>query len=153
FLAARVQHKIDAEFPAFTQHLLYRVYPHYLAPVPSIAVVEFHPDLSEGVFGEGFLFPRNSSMRSLLCYDEQTACEYRTGHDVTLWPLEMTGAQYFSRESAPVDVPAVAGSKAGIRWRFRTTAGLNADALTLDRLPIFLRGSGQLAMRLYEQLL
>jgi len=153
FLAARVQLKIDAEFPAFTQHLLDRVYPHYLAPVPSMAVVEFHPDLSEGALAEGFLIPRNSSLRSLLGKDEQTACEYRTAHDVTLWPLEMTDAQYFSRESAPVDVPAVAGSKAGIRWRFRTTAGLNVDALTLDRLPIFLRGSGQLAMRLYEQLL
>src|SRR5690606_10685096 len=87
FLAARVQLKIDAEFPAFTQHLLDRVYPHYLAPVPSMAVVEFHPDLSEGALAEGFLIPRNSSLRSLLGKDEQTACEYRTAHDVTLWPL------------------------------------------------------------------
>ena len=34
FLAARVQLKIDAEFPRFTQHLLEMVYPHYLAPTP-----------------------------------------------------------------------------------------------------------------------
>ena len=37
FLAARVQLKIDAEFPRFTQHLLEIVYPHYLAPMPSMA--------------------------------------------------------------------------------------------------------------------
>jgi type VI secretion system protein ImpG len=66
---------------------------------------------------------------------------------------KLTEAQYFSRESAPVDVPSVAGGKAGIRWRLRTTAGLRFSDLSLDRLPIFLRGGGQLALRLYEQLL
>src|ERR687883_717551 len=48
FLAARVQLKIDAEFPRFTQHLLELVYPHYLAPTPSMAVVQLKPDLTEG---------------------------------------------------------------------------------------------------------
>ncbi|MGH8519531.1 MAG: type VI secretion system baseplate subunit TssF, partial [Panacagrimonas sp.] len=32
FLAARVQLKLDAEFPRFTQRLLEIVYPQYLAP-------------------------------------------------------------------------------------------------------------------------
>ena len=34
FLAARVQLKIDAEFPTFTQHLMEMVVPGFLAPVP-----------------------------------------------------------------------------------------------------------------------
>jgi len=34
FLAARVQLKIDSEFPQFTRNLLESVYPHYLAPTP-----------------------------------------------------------------------------------------------------------------------
>ena len=41
FLAARVQLKIDSEFPRFTEGLLSVVYPHYLAPTPSMAVVRF----------------------------------------------------------------------------------------------------------------
>ncbi len=153
FLAARVQLKLDAEFPTFTQHLLERVYPHYLAPVPSMAVVEFHPDLTEGALADGFVIPRGSALRSLLGKDEQTPCEYRTAHDVTLWPLKLTEAQYFSRESAPVDIPSIAGGKSGIRWKLKTTAGMSFSDLGLDRLPIFLRGGGQLALRLYEQLL
>src|ERR671921_2523838 len=48
FLAARVQLRIDAEFPRFTQHLLEMVYPHFLAPTPSMAVVQLKPDLTEG---------------------------------------------------------------------------------------------------------
>ena len=47
FLAARVQLKVDAEFSRFTQHLLEMVYPQYLAPVPSMAIVQMLPDLNE----------------------------------------------------------------------------------------------------------
>src|SRR5215207_11709290 len=47
FLAARVQLKIDSEFPRMTQHLLEMVFPGFLAPVPSMAVVRFEPDLAE----------------------------------------------------------------------------------------------------------
>ena len=44
FLTARVQLKMEAEFPTFTQSLLQMVYPHYMAPTPSMAVVRFTPD-------------------------------------------------------------------------------------------------------------
>jgi type VI secretion system protein ImpG len=44
FLTARVQLKLESQFPAFTQHLLEMVYPHYLAPTPSMAVAQFTPD-------------------------------------------------------------------------------------------------------------
>src|SRR5512142_55415 len=64
FLAARVQLKIDSEFPRFTQHLLEMVYPHYLAPTPSMAVVQFQPTLAEGALAEGFVVPRGSVLRS-----------------------------------------------------------------------------------------
>ena len=40
FLAARVQLRLDAEFPRFTQNLLQVVYPDYLCPVPSAAIVQ-----------------------------------------------------------------------------------------------------------------
>src|SRR5215831_4660573 len=44
WLASRVHLKLDAEFPRFTQALLETVYPHYLSPVPSMAVVRFEID-------------------------------------------------------------------------------------------------------------
>ncbi|MEW8394806.1 MAG: type VI secretion system baseplate subunit TssF, partial [Candidatus Thiodiazotropha sp.] len=44
FLAARIQLKIDEEFPRFTQHLMERVFPHYLCPTPSMMVVQFQAD-------------------------------------------------------------------------------------------------------------
>ena len=96
FMAARVQLKIDAQFPTFTQHLFEMVYPHYLATTPSMAVVQFQPDLEEGGLSSGFLIPRHSAMRGNLGKGDQTACTYRTANDVTLWPVALKEAKYFS---------------------------------------------------------
>jgi type VI secretion system protein ImpG len=74
FLAARVQLKVDAEFPTFTQHLLELLYPAYLAPTPSMTVVQMQPNLREGSLLEGFLVPRATSLRSRLGKN-QTASE------------------------------------------------------------------------------
>src|SRR3954469_12282927 len=44
FLAARVQHRLDDEFPELTDALLGLLYPHYLAPTPSTAIARFEVD-------------------------------------------------------------------------------------------------------------
>src|SRR6516162_11356393 len=46
YLTARVRHKLDDEFPEVTQAILGVLYPHYLAPIPSFAIVQL--DLDEG---------------------------------------------------------------------------------------------------------
>src|SRR5580698_9221249 len=40
FIAARIHRKLDDDFPELTQGLLEILYPHYLAPIPSMAVIE-----------------------------------------------------------------------------------------------------------------
>jgi len=160
FLAARVQLKIDAEFPAFTQHFLEMVYPHYLAPTPSMAVVELQPDLDEGALAEGLDIPRDTVLRGTLGRDAQTACEYRTAHPVRLWPMELTAAEYFSH-TGPVAKPDLAilkRSKAGVRLRLRTTANLTFAQLAPGRaerfqLVLFLQGADQLPFEIYARLL
>src|SRR4051812_45504972 len=44
FLTSRVQLKLDSEFPRFTQAMLETLYPHYLAPTPSMTVVQMNPE-------------------------------------------------------------------------------------------------------------
>jgi type VI secretion system protein ImpG len=155
FLAARVQLKIDAEFPRFTQHMLELVYPHYLAPVPSMAVVQFQPNPSEGSLAEGFRVPRGSVMRSLLGRGEQTACEYRTCQDVTLWPMEISAVEYtaYLGDLGGIRLPTRRTARAALRMRLRVGAGLTFDKLPLDRLPLFVRSGDELAINVYEQLL
>jgi type VI secretion system protein ImpG len=155
YMAARVQLKVDAEFPRFTQNLLEMVYPHYLAPTPSMVIAQCQPDLTEGSLSEGFLIPRKTPLHGQIGKNEQTACEYRTAHDLTLWPLEIIEAEYLSGASTVVNsgAPSLTGLKAGIRLRLKTTAGLKFNQLSLDNLPIYLRGVGELPSKIYEQLL
>ncbi len=155
YLSARVQLKVDAEFPRFTQHLLDIVYPHYLAPTPSMAVVQLQPDLMEGSLNEGFLVSKNTPLRSNIGKGEQTACEYRTASDLTLWPIELIEAEYLSGAGAVANlgIPSLSGVKAGIRLRLKATAGLTFNQLKLNNLSLYLRGTGELPMQIYEQLL
>lgn len=151
FLAARVQLKLDAEFPRFTQSMLDTIYPHYLTPTPSMAVVQFHPDLTEGGLADGFPIPRGTALRGQLGKGEQTACEYRTAHDVALLPLEVVEAQYYTRELASLELPAGVEARAGIRIRLECTAGLTIGEVDLSKLTLFLKGGDQTAHRIYEQ--
>lgn len=53
FLSARMRIRLDAEFPRFTQHLLEVVYPNYVSPTPSMAVVRLDPSPAEGDLADG----------------------------------------------------------------------------------------------------
>ncbi|MDQ0978087.1 type VI protein secretion system component VasA [Pseudomonas synxantha] len=80
YLTARVQLKLDAEYPTFTHNLLEIAYPHYLAPTPSMTVVQLQTDPDEGSLASGFPLPRDTVLRAALGRETQTCCEYRTAH-------------------------------------------------------------------------
>jgi type VI secretion system protein ImpG len=153
FLTARVQLKIDDEFPRFSQHLLHMVYPHMLGPMPSMAVLELQPKLTEGALADGFRVARGAALRSLAGRGAETACEYRTAHEVTLWPLELVGAEYTSFLADLGSLRLPGKGKAALRLRLRAAGGLTMDRLALRHLPIFLRSGDEGAMRLYELLM
>ena len=155
FLTARVQMKIDAEFPRFTQHLSEIVYPHFLAPTPSMAIVQLQPDLANPALNAGYRIPRGSGMRSVLGKDDVTACEYRTAHALSLWPIELAEARFFTHGGsiAGVDATLPPNVKAGLRLRLRTTNGAAFNTLGLERLSLHLRGADDLPGRILEKLL
>ena len=70
-LAGRVQHKLDDEFPELTDALLGVLYPHYLAPIPSMAIVQFELDPARSQLPDGFLIaaaqPAAHARRSATC--------------------------------------------------------------------------------------
>ncbi len=153
FLAARVQLKLDAQFPRFTQALLEVIYPHYLAPTPAMLVAQFTPDPKEPQLATGTkVVPRGSALHSLPTGEDGTTCEFRTAHDVTLWPIQIAGASYFSfAPDLPLTaVPFAQRIKGGLRIRLKTTAGLTFAQLPLDRLMFHLTGREDVATTLCE---
>ncbi|MBL9031147.1 MAG: type VI secretion system baseplate subunit TssF [Phycisphaerae bacterium] len=153
FLTARVQLKLDAEFPRFTQGLFEAVFPHYLGPTPSMAVVQFQPDPAEGGLAEGFTIPRGTQLRSLLGKDEQTACQYVTGQDATLFPIEIIDAKYHLRDLGSLSPPANTPARAALRLRLRCMGDKGFDKLKIDSLVVFIRGSGEIPAKVHEHLL
>lgn len=152
FLTSRVQLKLDAEFPRFTQSLLETLYPHYLAPTPSMCVVQFVPEMAEAALAEGVTIPRGTSIRSLVSKNDPTACEYRTAHDLTLLPVQVSEAQYHTRDLAALELPGgIPPTKAALRLRLTSSPLVPFDKMKASSLAFFLRGIGETQMRLYEQ--
>ena len=154
FLTARIQLKLDARHPDFTQHLLEMVYPHFLCPVPACAIVEFTPDLKEGAQLAGQSIKRGSSLRTPLGKGDRTSCEFRTAHDVALWPLTVTEAKYLSGSGALTSqgIGTDGRARAAIRLRLKAAPGVSLRSLPLGSLTFFLKATPDITHRLYEQI-
>ncbi len=155
FLSARVRLKLDAEFPRFTQHLLECVYPHYLAPTPSMAIVQFTPSMAEGSLATGFTVPRGTVLRGQIPRGEVTACQFRTAHELTLWPIEIAEARYAPfAPDLPLNTLGLAEPvQAVLRLKLRAAAPFTFDQLAMDRLNLFLSAGDEVALKLYELIL
>lgn len=153
FLAARVQLKLDAEFPAFTQHLTEVVFPDYLAPVPSMAIVHLEPDFNEGSLAHGFVVPRDTVLFGRLGADAQTACEFHTAHELKLWPIEVTDAKFLAcPPEIPGEMTIPAGIKGAIKLRLKIHGTATFDQIPVDSLVFHLAGDECIAAGLYEHL-
>ena len=152
FLAGRIQLKLDAEFPRFTQRLLEIVYPQFLAPTPAMLIAQMHPDLGDPGLAGGLKLARGSTMHSNPGKAGATACEFRTAHEVTMWPLELTQVEYFSHAA---DLPMAAipewrKYRSGLRLRLRTTAGVDFPQIKLQDMRLHCAGIDDVAYRLHE---
>lgn len=152
YLAARIHLKLDAEFPRFTQALLETVYPHYLHPIPSMAVVRFDPDPADGALAAGPVVPRGTLLRSTLGKGDKTACSFQTAHAVRLLSARIKEVRYFTRDLAELNLPASVSARAAIRIRLQATAGMTFDKVKLDPITFFLRGSDEFPSLIYEQI-
>jgi type VI secretion system protein ImpG len=155
FLSARVQLKIEEEYPKFCQHLLEIVYPDYLAPLPSMTVVQLEPDCSDTDLAEGVRIEKGTSLQSGLGPNMQTACEYRTSHDVDLFPVTVVDADYLGTRAALANLGIKPGRQvsAGLRISLEAAKGVDISELKMEHLPMFLGGSGTVPMALYEHIL
>ncbi len=143
FLAARIHRKIDDEFPEITDALLGLLYPHYLAPIPSMSVAEFTLDPAQGKVTTGYEIPRHTLLYSRPV--DGTQCRFRTGYPVVLWPITLASARF--------DVPDPRSKALGLlRMELRTQGGVSFRELELDRLRFYLDGEGQSVQALYELL-
>ena len=148
FLAARVHHRLDDEFPELTDALLGVLYPHYLAPFPATAVVQFTPppDLP-GPARIARFFPLDTEpVRG-------ETCRFRTAYETIMWPVEIEAVRLSGLPLAAPPNPRAQGAMSVLRITLRTANPDKSFAeLGLDRLRLFLRAAPNIALPLYELL-
>jgi type VI secretion system protein ImpG len=148
-MAARIRHKLDDDFPEITSALLGALYPHYLAPVPSMAVAEFHLDRAQADLTGGYPIERGRTVETEAIDGEP--CRFHTCYPVTLWPIEVSSATLteipFSSSITPESAVAV------LRLHLQTFADeLTFSQLKLEKLRFYLNGQAQHVLALYEML-
>jgi type VI secretion system protein ImpG len=160
FLAARVHLRLDDDFPEVTESLLNVLYPHYLAPVPSMSVVQFAVDAEQAKLTAGYHIPRESALHSPPVQGTGTRCRFRTSYPVTLWPIEVAAASLESND--PPDAQGrwrEAVLRIDLRCLNNTTLPelLTAESepgppRPIDSLRFYLNGEPQLTHALYEMI-
>ena len=97
FLTGRIGLKLDDELPEITESFLNVLYPHYLAPIPSMAIMQFCVRLAERQADRRCRSSTRGARLNSRPVDG-TPCQFRTAYDVELVPIEL--------ESAALESPA-----------------------------------------------
>jgi type VI secretion system protein ImpG len=148
-LAARVHLRIDDDFPQITEALLNILYPHYLRPIPSMSVAEFHSDPEGGKLTSKLEIPKGTVLYSRPV--EGAPCKFRTCYNATLWPFKVTQAQWLTpdRLNPPLRAPEAA---AALRVELECFPDISFEKLDVETLSFHLNGESAAMHTLYEVL-
>jgi type VI secretion system protein ImpG len=148
YLNARIRFKLDDDFPELTDALLGVLYPHYLAPVPSMAIVQLRAaaDLTAP-----YLLKPGAEVETDPIDGEP--CRFRTCYPVTLWPVQVEAA---SVSGSALGAPSISGLSE-VASVLKLTLSCVSKQLALselgpESLRFYLRGEGQHVFPLYELL-
>jgi type VI secretion system protein ImpG len=126
--------------------------PHYLRPVPSLAIAEFAIDPKQAQLTSGYRVPRGTPVETEEVEGER--CRYRTCFDQRLWPLKVAAA---GLSGPPFQLPIVppAGTVAVLSLAIETLSSeVRVGQMPLDSLRLHLHAeAGQSMFELYELLL
>lgn len=155
FLSSRVHLKINDQFPEFTQHLLQAVQPHYLAPTPSICIAAFDPKPGDPGLITGHNVPRRTRLTAEPAGSSNTPVHFETGHEVTLWPLRLTDANYVGSRAGASQYGSKAGvsAQSALTLRFEPQDGIDLSSIEADELEIYLDGGEGVPNELYRQII
>ena len=109
FLNARMRLKLDDDFPELTESLLGMLHPHYLAPFPSMSIVQATP---HEIVQARSIVPAGTSLQTEAVNGEPVI--YRTGYPIELWPIELTAPSTAGLRGTP---PSARSARA--RWDSR----------------------------------
>ena len=146
-LAARVQMRLDDEYPELTGALLSTAFPSYMQMLPSATIVQLtgDPDRADATTGQNI--PRHT----ILQHRQNRHVRFRTAYPLTLWPVEIAKLELVPLRDELHFHPR--RSRAALRIRLRTLAGQSLADFSFRSLRLFLDGESRTTHGLYELLI
>jgi type VI secretion system protein ImpG len=152
FLTARIQRKLDNQFPEITNALLGVLYPHLVNPLPPAAIAKFDVDPDRGKLTTGFTLAKHTPVFAQT--SQGLTCRFRTCYPVTLWPLDVAFAGFESLDESArwfKVLPHPSRVASVLRLRL-VAAGTPFREMELHRLRFYLHGAFTTVDTLYELL-
>ncbi len=145
-LTARVQMRLDDDFPEITSAMLSMLAPHWLAPIPSSTVVQLHADTDRADATTGMEIPRHSQLHTPPVGGVR--CRFRTCYPVTLWPIRVAAVDVVPLDRGDALIPSEA--VAAVRIKLEAQGAQPFSSLPLRSLRFFFDGNSTVAHQLYE---
>ncbi|MBL0730552.1 type VI secretion system baseplate subunit TssF [Piscinibacter sp. HJYY11] len=149
-LSARVQKRLDDDFPLVTESLLEVLYPHYLRPFPSCSIAQFDAGDAVGQMSGMTTIPRGTLLSSRPV--RGVACKFRTVFDVQLGPCTVAGAGYRHAVAAPQGTRLVPQATSVVSIRLELHSGQMNWSDLPKRLRVYLDGETSQTSALREAL-
>ena len=151
YLNARTRFKLEDDFPEISEAMLGVLYPHYLAPVPSMSIVELALDRAQAELTTGYLIPRGMGVETEPILGQP--CRFRTAYPVKLWPLQLQSATLKGKPFPSPPLAIASEAQSGIHLALQCFSNeVGFKQLKLDKLRFFLKGDTSLVSKLYEDL-
>lgn len=152
FISARLSKEMDDRLPIFSTNLLAILYPHLITPLPSSSTAQFQIDPVQAKLTTKSVVDAGTP---LFAYAQDgLSCNFRTVYPVTLWPVEVTGAQLCSAESlnfSRKDLAAYAPKGWFLKICLQSPQ-VSFDELNPDSLRFYISADRMNAFKIYEAL-
>jgi type VI secretion system protein ImpG len=150
FLNARIQHKLDDDFPEISDALLGMLYPHYQRPIPSMSIVQFVADKEQ--LDTCYDIPSGTLLETTQFQGEN--CRFTTNYDIQLLPIEVISASLMAKPFFTPGSSNVRGAESVLKLSLKTFAKeINFSELNINKLRFYLKGQPQHINPLYQMLL
>ena len=150
YLNARIQHKLDDDFPELSDALLEVLFPHYQRPIPSMTVVQFEPD--EEKLEATYKLAKNTLLETEQFQGED--CRFSAIYETHLHPFKVAEANLLGRPFTTPGSKNLKGSGGVLKISLKTfTEEITFADVKPEHIRFYLKGQPQHINPLYELLL
>jgi len=150
YMNARIQHKIDDDFPELSDALLNVLFPHYQRPIPSMSIIHFKAD--EEQLESTYTLDKDTLLETEQFQGETV--RFSTVYETELLPIKVKSASLMGRPFTTPGSADVKGAGAVVKISLETfNKEITFSDVEFNKIRFYLKGQPQHVNPLYEKLL